>query len=219
MDAPKPSAAQKDVIEVPDDSQPGDASSYPYRTWPPPRDRKPTRESWSQSSASGHSWARGGAMWGALGYISRWSKHWVIPVFFWEMILKNNPQCSNCIKLPLLKVTTSWYNDTSQGICFCFGGLFSYLFYSIGSVFCGGVQWVTIHEGMTRYPFVLTKRDCMMILCHCWLLWNGKYLHQHKYMCQVRTCPGLPSVGDLTLDAGSSYSSTGDTRAGDARGS
>ena len=39
--------------------------------------------------------------------------------------------------------------------------------YSIGSVFCGGVQWVTIHEGMTRYPFVLTKRDCMMILCHC----------------------------------------------------
>jgi hypothetical protein len=141
------------------------------------------------------------------------------PCFFWEMILKNNPQCSNCIKLPLLKVTTSWYNDTSQGICFCFGGLFSYLFYSIGSVFCGGVQWVTIHEGMTRYPFVLTKRDCMMILCHCWLLWNGKYLHQHKYMCQVRTCPGLPSVGDLTLDAGSSYSSTGDTRAGDARGS
>lgn len=51
------------------------------------------------------------------------------PCFFWEMILKNNPQCSNCIKLPLLKVTTSWYNDTGQGICFCFGGLFFYLFY------------------------------------------------------------------------------------------
>jgi hypothetical protein len=41
MDAPKPSADQKDVIEVPDDSQPGDASSYPYRTWPPP-DRQET---------------------------------------------------------------------------------------------------------------------------------------------------------------------------------